>query len=138
MLEKHLKKVKNSRISDICVLAQNKRPLVLFGAGATGTAVLESCASHGISVECFYDNNLAKHGTRHAGLGVISYELLKKRYSDCNIIITIGAPDAKDIKAKLNRDGFNNIFPFDMLLFDFCHGRDYIFEPSGELRKALC
>lgn len=135
MLEKHLKDAKSGLVSRISTLTLNNRPLVLFGAGATGTAVLEKCISVGIKVVCFCDNNPAKHGTKHAGLEVISYQTLKDNYKDCNLILTIGTPDANDVKIMLNQDGFFRIFPFDMLLFNFSEGKDYIHNNLNRFEK---
>lgn len=135
MLERHLIGEKGGHNPVISALLKNDRPLVLFGAGATGKAVLESCRSLGINVTCFCDNNPAKEGTKHAGLDVISYKTLKEQYPDCNIIITIGTTDFKDVNNKLNNDAFNRIFPFAVLLFDFWDGRNYIYENLNSFEK---
>ena len=135
MIENHLNKAKNGLVPEINTLVKNERPLVLFGAGATGAAVLENCLSYHIKVDCFCDNNPAKHGEKHAGLDVISYQTLKEKYKDCNLILTIGTPDAKDVKNQLNQDGFFRIFPFDKLLFDILKGRDYIIDNLGRFEK---
>jgi FkbM family methyltransferase len=69
------------------------------------------------------------------GLDVISYDTLKQRYKGCNLMLTIGTPDVKELKERLQSDGFLNIFAFDMLLFDFYNGSDFIFENMGRFER---
>ena len=119
MLSEHLKKDAGRNLSKVEDLFANTRPLVLFGAGAIGESVAASCAQKGIRVACFCDNSPMKWGSKHAGLDVISYDQFKAQYHDCNIILTIGTEDKADVQSRLRQDGFDRIYPFDLLLFDY-------------------
>lgn len=92
-------------------------PVVIFGAGIAGEVLFEACASSGIKVAAFCDNNINKAKCRLCNLGVIHAPSLKKEYKDA--IFLISAADIQDVVNQLRELGYLRWYPASLFLKDF-------------------
>jgi len=96
-------------------------PVLIYGAGVAGQALLVACNEIGIDVECFCDNNIKKKGKELLGLKIIHTADIKNKYSEANWIIA--AADITDIRDHIIDYGYyeSNLHAGGLILksFDF-------------------
>lgn len=63
-------------------ICREEKPVVIYGAGFWGQALLELFHCYGISAACFCDNDPQKQGTQFQGLLVNDYETCRNAYGD--------------------------------------------------------
>lgn len=99
MLIDYIKNVRHIEDDIFDAIKSSSAPVILWGAGEIAWCVWTYLRSHGITPDCFCDNNKAKQGTVYLGLPVYSYDNLKKifllQWGKCNIVIATG-PQYKD------------------------------------------
>jgi len=94
-------------------------PIVIFGAGTVGQAVLYSCEEKNIEVEYLCDNSSNKVGNKILDVDVLSYVEINLKYKDAFFIIAVA--DIKDVVQQLEGSGYFNWISSSPLLkgFDF-------------------
>ncbi len=86
--------------------ALDKRPVVLFGAGALGMEMLYALKQHGVTPVCFCDNDSTKHGKVINNIPVISFSELKQRHR--NSLIVLGLTNNMEyVTNQLKSHGFD-------------------------------
>ena len=80
-------------------------PVFIFGAGAAGQVLLQSCLDQGISIEGFCDDNIKKKGTRIVDTPVYHTKDIKKLFPSAHFIIS--AADIHDMIEKLSKCGYD-------------------------------
>lgn len=98
-------------------IKNSKKPLILFGAGGQAALLLDILKKEGISPLCFCDNNSNLWGKHYLGFPVYSYEEIKEKYNQYNLIISVRPLVAKEIMNQLNSSNeinkyFNMCVPF--------------------------
>lgn len=82
-----------------CVVGQ--RPVLIWGAGRTGTALCDALRVHGVEVRGFVDVDAAKIGRTRRGLSVHAWQRLRA-FPDCLILAAVGNDEARSrIRAAL-------------------------------------
>lgn len=95
-------------------IKNKKLPVIISGAGAVGEILLSLCEKNGIKVECFCDNSEKVARSKFCGLEVIHTPLLKKKYKDAIILVSVVA--IKDAVDMLNNLGFANWYAGGLFL----------------------
>jgi len=117
----------------VSFLKANERPVVLFGAGAAGEAMLFELSKLGVPVAAFSDNDEKKYGTMVYGHKVISLADLEKKYRDAVIIVSIGSPAAKAVEEQLNLlNCFYRVIGFFFAPSEFSCYESYVESQSNE------
>lgn len=98
-------------------LKRRGMPVIIFGAGIVGEAVLAACRDARIKIECFCDNNINKTKSKLCGLEVVYTPRLKDRYETAVFIIS--AADIKDVVGQLTAFGYSKWYSCGALLRDF-------------------
>ena len=101
-------------IFDLKMLRQSNRPIVIFGAGVTGEAVLFACRSLGITVKAFCDNNKMKCGQKVMGIPVLYAPDVKNHFAD--VLFVVSVIDIQDIAAQFEQWGNIDFCPAAELL----------------------
>jgi organic radical activating enzyme len=109
--------IESSNREQIEKIKSSGLPVVIFGAGIVGEALLWVCRDAGIEVECFCDNNINKAGQTIGNTGVLHVQELKKKYDDA--VFLISAADIKDVVEQLGRLGYSKWHSSSLLLRDF-------------------
>jgi FkbM family methyltransferase len=86
-------------------LKNSTRPLVLFGAGTAGEAMLGELADLDIRVSCFGDNAPQKQHTTFCGLDVLSADELAETYAGAVVAVSICGPAGDDVEEQLKAYG---------------------------------
>jgi len=87
----------------IDTLPVSSSPIIIFGAGIVGEAMLQRCRRKKIAVTAFADNSAAKIGTSVAGLLVLAPAQLCKKYPEAWFLITVA--DIQDVVRQLEQLG---------------------------------
>jgi FkbM family methyltransferase len=82
----------------------NNRPLVLYGAGRLGNAVLEACVQNGLTVAAICDKRAAD---KVSGVSVIAPQALGRDYRDAAVIVCSWSYN-DEIRAALSSFGFTD------------------------------
>lgn len=98
-------------------IKNNRRPVIICGAGIVGKTLLSLCKNEGIAVECFCDSSQKVAQSDFCGLEVIYTRDLKTKYKDAMFIISVAA--IKDVVDLLHSLGFSNWYAGGLLLKDF-------------------
>jgi hypothetical protein len=86
------------------MLRSEAAPIIIYGAAASGQALLHACRIAGIPVACFCDGNIKKKNTRLFDLDVIHVSDIKSQYPDALWIIS--AADIHEIQERLTELGY--------------------------------
>ena len=108
------------------------KPIVIFGAEEIGKRAVLRMEYLGLkkSIVCIGDNDKEKVGTCLEGISIYSKEMIKEKYPDACIVITVGNSDiAENIKQELTDLGFHDFISRQALL--------HRFEFDGQREKAL-
>jgi redox-sensing transcriptional repressor len=102
---------------------QGQHNIALFGAGRLGQAIASSTifADHGFNIAAAFDNDPAKKGQPIGGTTISSYDELRERVRDQNIIVAILAvpPDAaQQVADEVVDAGVKIIFNYTEALLD--------------------
>jgi len=92
-------------------------PIILFGAGFIGRALLTACRAAKIDVACFSDNNSRKIGPRIMDCKVVNPCELKDMYDKAYFIVATS--DIADVVGQLKELGYTDWCPGGYLLKDF-------------------
>ena len=85
-------------------LKEMQVPLIIFGAGATGQVVLQSCLDQGLSISAFCDDNIKKKNSFIRDVKVHHTDEINKFFPDACFIIS--SADIHDMIHKLERCGY--------------------------------
>jgi FkbM family methyltransferase len=133
-----LKKNENKEINDLLgKLMVHDKPLIFFGAGFIGKTAYELFSNLGIKPDFFCDNNRKREGTLFLGIPVISFQTLREKYADSNILITTRMY-FKEIRRQLNENNLHDIKELTWVedkLYSF-YGIKDLFYPTLLKRKS--
>jgi len=102
---------------DILNKIKNRQmPVIIYGAGIAGKALLSLCEEAGIAVECFCDSSKKAAQSDFCDMRVIFAPEVKKKYRDA--IFLISAAAIKDAVELLKELGFSNWYAGGLLLKD--------------------
>ena len=93
-LQKLVLKLKNSNL-----------PIIIFGAGAAGQVLLQSCIDQGITIAGFCDDNIKKKGSVVAKTTVYHTHEVRSVFPSAHFIIS--AADIHDMREKLHSCGYD-------------------------------
>ncbi len=83
--------------------------LIIFGAGAVGEQILNTCIANEISIACFCDNHENKRGTFLNEIPILPLEEVKKVYESPTFIISpLNEIHQKNIALQLEKNGFSS------------------------------
>jgi len=112
-------------------LKKESRPIIIFGAGVTGEAVLNVCTENGIPVAAFCDNNRDKTTCKLSDKEILYAPSLKERYPDAVFIIAV--IDIQDIVKQLHGLGFDVYYPvsdllryYDVFRYEYSKPADFV------------
>lgn len=91
--------------SEMLNVLKSQQDIVLFGAGLSGTAILNYLRANGIEPSVFCDNHPAKIGTVLHDVNIISVSELKETYPYAYIVISCDA--FREIMEQLSKTGFD-------------------------------
>jgi len=103
-LRKLVAKLKNSRL-----------PLFIFGAGAAGQVLLQSCLDQGLEITGFCDDNIKKKDSLVADVKVYHTYDVKSIFPEAHFIIS--AADIHDMIEKLHACGYDKSVLHSSVLF---------------------
>lgn len=106
--------------------SMQSKPLVLFGASASGEKTYKLLSQKGVKIDYFCDNNKEKCGKTINNIEIISLNQLLTMDRDINILVT--SSFYKEIMAQLKSYGFKNVISFEnntFELFVFLHHFDH-------------
>ena len=96
-------------------------PIVIYGAGVAGQALLLACKEVGIQINAFCDNNIKKKDKVLLGVKIIHTSEIKKKYDEASWLIA--AADITDIRDHLIDYGYpeSNLYAGGVILkgYDF-------------------
>lgn len=115
------------------LISRRGAPVLIFGAGIVGEAVLRACLDAGINVEAFCDNNVNK--TSLCSLDVVHVSQLGARYSDAEFIIS--AADIRDVVEQLHALGYTKWQTCVSLLKDFDMYSSQFSKPASFVEYAV-
>ena len=119
-------------------------PVIIFGAGAAGQVLFQSCKDEGLEIECFCDDNIEKKGTIIYGVEVNHTLEIKEKYPDA--IFIISAAEIHEMKDNLSNVGYSDsrfysAVPFlknyDLAKFAEFHSRNEEDSMSGFIKFAV-
>ncbi|MCK9391031.1 MAG: radical SAM protein [Syntrophales bacterium] len=105
-------------------------PVIIFGAGAVGEALLHACSRAGVSVDCFCDNSVAKSGCNVCGVPVIHTSQLNSKYPDAVFLISVA--DINDIVSQLQGMRYEKwatceiLKKIDLAALPYCGSLDFV------------
>ena len=110
----------------------NGFPIIIFGAGATGQVLLQSCLDEGLEIECFCDDNIKKKNTTVSGVNIVHTAEVKALYPDANFLIS--AADIHDMIDNLSSIGYSKkrLYPAVSFLKDYDLNKFYKFQKYNE------
>lgn len=95
-------------------------PTVLFGFGGSVFRMYDHLCSLGLEIKYIVDNNPNKWNETWGRASVISFDNLKRIYSNCNIIITVSSPEyVEQIRKQIKDDGQYKRVYFFQLYYPF-------------------
>ena len=130
MIEQKL--TKEQFVNEFDKLFKTDKPIVIFGGGEIGKRAILRMEYLGLkkSIACVGDNSKEKVGTCLEGVSIFSKEMIKEKYPDARIVITVGNDEAAEsIKKELMELGFEDFISRQALL--------HRFEFDGQREKAL-
>ncbi len=89
------------------------KPILLYGAGQYGDKAYELLKGN---AKVYADRSEEKIGTIKNGLPVISYEEMKKRASEYNIVLCLDSTLIYSVACKMCEDGIQKICSFQQLM----------------------
>ncbi len=89
-------------------LQKESKPVLIFGAGVVGEALLYACRERKIDVKAFCDNNRNKTSAPFAGLEVVYAREMKTRFPEAVFLIAV--IDIQDIVEQLSGYGYEHIY----------------------------
>jgi hypothetical protein len=102
---------------DILTEIKNKqRPVIIYGAGVVGKALLSLLENEGIEVDCFCDASFKVAESDFCGKQVILTPDLRCKYEDAVFVISVAA--IKDVVERLHNLGYANWYAGGLLLKD--------------------
>lgn len=113
-------------------LFNTDKPIVLFGGGEIGKRAILRMEYLGLkkNIVCVGDNAKEKIGTYLEGISILPKEIIKEKYPDARIVITVGNDNiAESVKQELVELGFHEFISRQALL--------HRFEFDGQREKAL-
>ena len=110
-------------------------PVVIFGAGVVGEALLCACEEVGLPVACFCDNNANKARGRIRGIEIVHAPDLPARHPDA--VLLISAADIGDVVRQMNAMGYKRWYGIGPFLGDFDLARCRIDAPPDFVAFAV-
>lgn len=98
-------------------IKEQKKLIIIFGAGVVGEVLLQACLNNNIRVDYFCDNDKNKTEKLLNNIPIIHTSVLKDKYKDA--IFLISAADIKDVVDQLNKLGCLKWYACNSLLRDF-------------------
>lgn len=113
-------------------------PIILFGFGGSVFRMYDHLTSLGMEITYIVDNDQKKQGEQWGDAIVISFQELKRKYMDCNIIITVSSYNfAYEIKKQILEDGqFDKIYHFNLYYPFGDEARRLIDDHMQEIKKV--
>jgi hypothetical protein len=109
---------------DIVAAIKNKKmPVIIYGAGIVGKALLDICKKEGIKVDCFCDYSKKVCRLKFCGLKVFYTPHLKEKYKEAIFIISVAS--IKDVVERLRELGYLRWYAGSLLLKGLSASQDH-------------
>lgn len=116
-------------------LRNEKSPIIVFGAGIAGEALVHACEDAGFSVECVCDNNINKTRGALCGKRIVHVPELPRLYPEA--VFLISAADLKDVVEQLTLLGYSRFYSGSELLRNFNIGAHSFGAPFDFVEYAV-
>ncbi|MDY5684156.1 MAG: FkbM family methyltransferase [Treponema sp.] len=116
MLKEDLLSVNDYSEKKILQIKKSGLPVVIWGLGGMISFIVKNFQDYGVKIDYIIENNISKCGGKFNNIDIISFQDLKLKLTDCNILIGVVTKKyVSEIKKQIKDDGqFTNVYFFEM------------------------
>lgn len=119
-------------------IIDNRLPIVIWGFGGMISFICQNFEQYGVDISYIVDNDAKRWDTCFRNIPIISFETLKEKFSDCNILIGVVTKKYVDeIQYQIKTDGqFTRIYFFELFYPFGIHAQQMITDNLENICKV--